>query len=97
MDNEVDVVQVVFGGVIFVVNCIDLDQFGDVNKIEVFQGISGGNYEVNIVIISIIGNDNGNVVNGLVGDDWMIMEQYGDFNNIDVIVMGDCNDVDVIQ
>ncbi|WP_282781445.1 hypothetical protein [Phaeodactylibacter xiamenensis] len=97
MDNEADVAQVAFGGAIPVANRTDLDQLGDANKTEVLQGISGGNHEANTATISITGNDNGNAANGSAGDDWMTMEQYGDFNNIDVTVMGDRNDVDVIQ
>ena len=38
-----------------------------------------------------------NVGQGSVGDDWMTVEQYGDFNTAEIEVVGDNNDVDIYQ
>ncbi|MFN1833969.1 hypothetical protein AB2B38_001805 [Balneola sp. MJW-20] len=94
--NNADVSQVAFGGV---VNGNDtyLWQEGTYNKTQVRQGISGGNHSDNYVNIEVLGNNNGNSGQGSAGDDWMLVEQYGDFNNADIEIEGNNNDVDVYQ
>src|SRR6056297_2951843 len=92
--NVADVSQVAFGGTVNG-NETDLSQDGSNNMTQVIQGISGGNHSDNFAIIDIDGDGNGD---GSAGDLYMLIEQYGDFNEANAIIVdSDYNDTDILQ